>query len=926
MIDKDNVADILEIANTYSINKLKTYCSEFLEKNLKASNCLNVIELAEKYHLVDLSKQTLAYIHKHFEHIIQYHELEKKSLSDVQHYINRAWYFPSELVLRLITRWVNQHSSREDQFVNLLHNVNWNTLDPGFISRHLDNDMLYPASPEALLTILHFLDKNNVKLSSRHAEMYRDLQDKLLPNNELEQELDDSTSFLSIAINSAVMKDLEHSEVDETFSSYILQTEPIGDSNQYGPYRHPSGNDIETYKNESEVQNSPEVIQFHSSFRKSSSPLNDEDGTGSAEINKPQIDTRLPDTNQNLAMIKMTPEPVYYLPQDTRSCRAEMKTTNPPEPCQQHIPNLHYSMQSPSSSEANLGFRNPPLDSCDEVYKNYSSQTSEMGDAFYRQQSSYGIKPIQTFANSDIRYMQQYTQDPVVSDSSFNTDLFKNDINLYREDSRNPNYICPMFREGTMYPTDIDNYRTICSNQTYDNFKLEGENVLERSEYSTYKDDANNEIRTPPSEVSAVRPEKIDRMNSSRSDFDFSEYQILEQVINEQRLCEKSSTATKRYDPKFRALAEAFKQTEPDLNSQVSNQDMFDYKAGETGSDDKSLRENFGNCRISEKNIPKERLDCQYEEEIHLKPAGYVHIHIPCSDSQFSRSEDLIEHCQDTGPSSGGCGDQDILQFQNSETTSYPDQEENRENYPDSVLETPPKKILEGETASKAKSSVKSAVQQIVLTPKEKYAKEINAERKLESVIKNVFPTEVQLKSEEPTIPEPEPELPLAPVEDKVQAPKKVPLALKIFRAKKKMFIQKKLILEHGEVRLTQKQRIKLKPIRKRLLKLAAGSHSLDSQGTKPAPEVSEKQATAKRIVNRKDKLLAEHRRKQVLPEPSNRNKLEPLSKEVELDPLGSGMTINLEDLVIQIELTCPFCDYLCVEKKDYYKHIKVRF
>ena len=106
MIDKDNVDVILDISNTCCITKLKTYCAEFLERNLKAYNCLNVVELAKKYHLVDLLKQTLVYIDKHFEHIIQYHEFEKKSLAEVTQYISRAaWYFPSELVLRLITRW-----------------------------------------------------------------------------------------------------------------------------------------------------------------------------------------------------------------------------------------------------------------------------------------------------------------------------------------------------------------------------------------------------------------------------------------------------------------------------------------------------------------------------------------------------------------------------------------------------------------------------------------------------------------------------------------------------------------------------------------------------------------------------------------------------------------------------------------------------
>ena len=104
VINKDNVADILAISHMYSINKLKSYCAEFLDKNLKVSNCINSIELAEKYHLADFSKQTLAYINKNFDSIIQYYEVDKKTASEMEHFIGKSWGIPNQLVLRLITR------------------------------------------------------------------------------------------------------------------------------------------------------------------------------------------------------------------------------------------------------------------------------------------------------------------------------------------------------------------------------------------------------------------------------------------------------------------------------------------------------------------------------------------------------------------------------------------------------------------------------------------------------------------------------------------------------------------------------------------------------------------------------------------------------------------------------------------------------
>ncbi len=73
-------------------------------------------------------------------------------------------------------------------------------------------------SPSALHTILQVLDRNNVFLGKRFQEIYQNLQ----AAQELD-ELNDSNSFLTLAINSAV-KTLEHSEVG-IFLSIIWRKE-----------------------------------------------------------------------------------------------------------------------------------------------------------------------------------------------------------------------------------------------------------------------------------------------------------------------------------------------------------------------------------------------------------------------------------------------------------------------------------------------------------------------------------------------------------------------------------------------------------------------------------------------------------------------------------------------------------------------------
>ena len=73
----------------------------------------------------------------------------------------------------------------------------------------------------------------------------------------LQQELDDSNDLL--------FKDLENSDVYESISSFMqnMQNDSIGNEGAYGaPYRHPSGNDMEVFKTESEVISNSQVLFY----------------------------------------------------------------------------------------------------------------------------------------------------------------------------------------------------------------------------------------------------------------------------------------------------------------------------------------------------------------------------------------------------------------------------------------------------------------------------------------------------------------------------------------------------------------------------------------------------------------------------------------------------------------------------------------
>ncbi len=135
----------------------------------------------------------------------------------------RPWQVPQEAVLSLVTRWVSwAPQAREDALVSLLEFVAWQDIDVAFVCRHLEEEKLYSASQDALFNVLHvILDRNGIYLGQKWQSSYQSLQERLFPEQDLD-ELNDTNSFLSIAINSAV-KDLEHSDVDP---EWFLQNEP----------------------------------------------------------------------------------------------------------------------------------------------------------------------------------------------------------------------------------------------------------------------------------------------------------------------------------------------------------------------------------------------------------------------------------------------------------------------------------------------------------------------------------------------------------------------------------------------------------------------------------------------------------------------------------------------------------------------------
>lgn len=648
VINKDNVADILAISHMYCINKLKSYCAEFLEKNLKVSNCIKLIELAEKYHLVDFSKQTLAYFNKHLEAIVQHNEIEKKTVSEMQNFICKSYGVPNHLILKLVTRWMNQNSECEEHFPNLWNTISWTNIDPAFVESHLDNDKLYK-NEDNLLTILSVMDRNNVDLSAKYRTI---LQEKYLYGAGLPQELADTSDFL------LKFQDLENSEMYESISTLVqnMQNDSIGNDAAYGgPFRHPSGTDMEVFKTESYASGSTQESNGQQNTKKmikrSISCSKDEDSGklmasdhqdlryAASKITSDQQDAR--------SASKLHVDQSYSILQDQRLYVGGRDSISAPPPTPAHpdnqldvqIPNLsHESDQLSSPTHTSITHSEVDMKSSEQqssvtaysgvqetsctanVYKNFhSSGTLQMGgggilqqpsstDSCYRQ-NQYQGKSQPQFSNTDMRYNNTLV-DHVDGELFKQHDLYRDDVQRGGPSYSQLGFLPPsatateqlLFPEHQVFPRDSippNNSRDGCMPHSsfLENYKhlvtSEQQNImLPRNDEFTVnygKDGMDVLSRSTISAQDAQKSDLKDRNNAAtKTNFDLLDYHHLleffpernsggvniDQGINDQRLVDRSASTTKRYDPKFRVLAEASKQGEPDHS-------LFGYKGNE---------------------------------------------------------------------------------------------------------------------------------------------------------------------------------------------------------------------------------------------------------------------------------------------------------------------------------------------------------
>ncbi|XP_015916845.2 uncharacterized protein [Parasteatoda tepidariorum] len=200
VIDKNNVSELLRLANHFLVIKLKNYCAEYLDRYLDPSNCLTVREMAEKYNLPVLHKNASAFIHNHIVEVFDQNEILEFTISKLEAFFKeKQCLIPQHVLLNFICKWVEHDASkRESDFRTLLTFINWDSIERPYLEDHMKSCSLYVKNPKCMYLLLMCLEENKIDLPE-FKSLHTSLKSQYGAGSNV-----DNDSFMNIAISAAI--------------------------------------------------------------------------------------------------------------------------------------------------------------------------------------------------------------------------------------------------------------------------------------------------------------------------------------------------------------------------------------------------------------------------------------------------------------------------------------------------------------------------------------------------------------------------------------------------------------------------------------------------------------------------------------------------------------------------------------------------
>ncbi|XP_075467770.1 kelch-like protein 23 [Ascaphus truei] len=177
-LNKGNITDLLEVADFLDLQRAKSLCVGFLERELRVSNCLGMMTYSQQYDCPKLYKSALNVALTHFSDLVhheeyEFDELTKETLMELLQ-MDDLFVPKEDLVFEAVMKWVMVDSSREKDFEELVALVRPTFLSLSFLDV-LVKHIQHPGGQDTYSRMVQTLD-------TRPPQTWRTM-DKLTPTS-----------------------------------------------------------------------------------------------------------------------------------------------------------------------------------------------------------------------------------------------------------------------------------------------------------------------------------------------------------------------------------------------------------------------------------------------------------------------------------------------------------------------------------------------------------------------------------------------------------------------------------------------------------------------------------------------------------------------------------------------------------------------
>lgn len=166
-INVDNVQQLLAGASLLNIDRLRTACSRFLQKQLDSANCIGIRSFAAMYSCEELEQSASDYLNQHFLSVINYDEFLQLKFDKVINLLNsdKIQVRSEENVYDALENWLYHEFDKRIQYVpEILKCIRFPLLSLEFLQYKVYSASFIKSSTNCQLILAEVMNENPEKL------------------------------------------------------------------------------------------------------------------------------------------------------------------------------------------------------------------------------------------------------------------------------------------------------------------------------------------------------------------------------------------------------------------------------------------------------------------------------------------------------------------------------------------------------------------------------------------------------------------------------------------------------------------------------------------------------------------------------------------------------------------------------------------